>query len=288
MSNALSHMKCINFADDSNLFISGPNFTDLERLTNNDLMRLAKWLCTNRLTLNVSKTHYQIYHHTRDPSPLNFSLNIQGQGISRDPFVKFLGVWVDEKLNWQHHINHVSLKISKSLGILSKTRSFLPQKHKLLLYNALILPHLNYSNIVWANNYKSNLTHLYLLQKRAVRIITNQPRLAHSEPLFEQTKILTIYNLAKLSTLIFVYKYLKNLLPPIFDNLFTLKNESRYPLRQSCPLHVPHTNKNYRKFAISLCGPILWNKFCANIDVPSTSLASFKKEVKTILFASSA
>ena len=62
-----------------------------------------------------------------------------------------------------------------------------------------------------------------------------------------------------------------------------LSDTTNHFLRHTNPLHVPLTNKNYRKFALSICGPDLWNKTCGNIDVKEISMASFKKYIKNLL-----
>ena len=84
---------------------------------------------------------------------------------------KFLGVIVDQNLNWRSHIDFIALKISRSLAILSKLKHLLSNKILLTLYYTLIFPHLSYCIIVWGGAAQSVLHKLDILQKRAIRIV---------------------------------------------------------------------------------------------------------------------
>jgi hypothetical protein len=97
-----------------------------------------------------------------------------------------LGVYIDEHLTWKDHISCISKKISKSVGILHRSRFNLSSKTKLSLYYTLIYPYITYCNLAWSSTYVTNLNIMIYLQKRAVRIITNAEFRAHSAPLFTQ------------------------------------------------------------------------------------------------------
>ena len=104
----------------------------------------------------------------------------------------------------------------------------------------MILPHLSYCNIIWGNCPKYLLQRLYLLQKRAIRIITKSPYLAHTNILFKNLNILTIFDLNVYCVAIFMYQYFKNVLPEIFNNSFTHQYSiNRYPTRHSNDLYLP-------------------------------------------------
>ena len=66
----------------------------------------------------------------------------------------FLGITVDDKLNWKEHVNYISEKKSKSNGIINRLKTLLPKSALLTLYNTLVLPHLNYSLLLWGHTYK--------------------------------------------------------------------------------------------------------------------------------------
>ena len=87
---------------------------------------------------------------------------------------------IDLHLTWKDHINHISKKISKSVGIIYKSRFYLSSKTKLSLYYTFIYPFITNCNTVWSSTYITNLNRIYYLQKRAVRTITNSGFRAHT------------------------------------------------------------------------------------------------------------
>ena len=100
----------------------------------------------------------------------------------------FLGVIIDEHLNWNDHINKVATTISRCVGILCRLKHYLPLYTLRTLYTSLILPHLTYGILIWG----SNISRLFKLQKRAVRTITNSSYNAHTEPIFKSLNLLKI------------------------------------------------------------------------------------------------
>ena len=92
---------------------------------------------------------------------------------------KFLGVVVDEELSFKFHIENVARKLTFGIGFLYRDREVLGHKELLLLYNTLLLPHLDCCSLVWGINYLTNSHKLRILQKREVRIILG---LGYSDP----------------------------------------------------------------------------------------------------------
>ena len=73
--------------------------------------------------------------------------------------IKFLGVNLDNKLTWTHHISTITKTISRNIGVINKLKFCLPSSNLLMLYSTLVLPYINYGILVWGN------THQYLLEK---------------------------------------------------------------------------------------------------------------------------
>ena len=83
-------------------------------------------------------------------------------------YVKYLGIIIDCNLNWKHHMNYVTLKISKTVGTISKLRYYIPKNTLLDTYKSLILPYSTYGVVSWGNAAKVHIQKLLLLQKRAL------------------------------------------------------------------------------------------------------------------------
>ena len=95
----------------------------------------------------------------------NIQISIDNQNIVKVKETNFLGVILDENLNWKSEISHVANKVAKSIGMISRCSFFLPKTSLRMLYYSLIYPYFYYCNIVWASTYKTNLRRLVVLQK---------------------------------------------------------------------------------------------------------------------------
>ena len=128
------------------------------------------------------------------------NLNLGANILPKSNASKFLGVIVDEKLKFKNHIDYISKKISKSIGKIYKLSQLkMPFKILKQLYYNLIYSYLNYNVCCYASTYDSHLNKLYLLQKRAIRIMNNASFQAHTDPLFFSNGILKIQDIYKLN-----------------------------------------------------------------------------------------
>ena len=165
---------------------------------------------------------------------------------------KFLGVYIDQHLEWKTDVNFIPAKISKSVWLLYKAKCYLPSKSLLTLYYALLYPYLTYGNLIWASTYVTNLQRIYLLQKTAVRAISKADHKASSKPLFENLKILDLFSIYSLQVRSFMCLYHNDALPISFTQIFQTGNQiHQYSTRYS-DFYRPQTCRtNSNKFSIS-------------------------------------
>ena len=100
----------------------------------------------------------------------------------------YLGIIINEHMDWKNHIINISTKISKVIGTLKRLKHYLSTQTKLYIYNALITPHLNYGILAWGHE----SSRLSKLQKAAIRTITGKRYNAHTDPLFKEIKVLKV------------------------------------------------------------------------------------------------
>src|SRR5579872_4641501 len=158
------------------------------KVVNSELTILSDWFKANKLSLNIKKTNFMLFGSRSIPlndenSEIQFKITIENENIAQVDSTKFLGVIVDQKLNWQQHNVYISLKISKSLNILNMLKYIIQKKCLISLYYSLVYPHLNYCIIVWGSAYNTALHRLLVLQKRAIRTISNSHYRSHTEPI---------------------------------------------------------------------------------------------------------
>ena len=107
-------------------------------------------------------------------------------------FIKYLGILIDINLSWKKHIDHITIKISRTIGLISKLRHLVPKHTLINIYRSLVAPYLSYGLIVWGQACKSYLDKLLKLQKRALRFIYFSDGNQHAIPLFSDAGILPL------------------------------------------------------------------------------------------------
>ena len=134
----------------------------------------------------------------------HYTIKMGNENIKCVSSLKFLGVTIDNKLSWHEHIGIICNQISKGVGILNRL-NMLPQFILKTIYNAILLPYLTYCNIAWCNSTDFYINRLYLLQKKAVRIISKTSYFAHTNPLFAKLNIFNVFDLNKYNVGIYMY-----------------------------------------------------------------------------------
>ena len=122
-SNSTKVLDPVLFADDANLFFSDSNIRTLFETANQELSQINDWFLANKLSLNVEKTKYMLFHKCTDQEniPLKLPLlQLNSSIIERENSLKFLGVILDEHLTWKKHIQLIENKVSKNVGVLYK------------------------------------------------------------------------------------------------------------------------------------------------------------------------
>jgi hypothetical protein len=277
-----SLLKFILFADDTTIIFSARSLSELTDTVNSELKVVADWFRVNKLSLNIAKTNYIIFRNSVANSS-SFPVYFESIQVMQVEEAKFLGVVIDSKLSWKTHIRNIEKKLSCAVGIMGKIRYKLNRKTCLLLYDTLVLTHLNYCNIVWATTYKSSLLKVASLQKRALKICCRNDKEVGCS-VYKCCNKLSIFDLNKMCVAKFVFSALKNTLPTYFTNYF--KNVSavhQYSTRQTNKLFLHYAKSNMRKFFVSIAGPAVWNTIPDKIKAVN-SVYAFHKMYKNYLF----
>ena len=275
----------IIFADDTNLFLSNSQADKLINIMNTELLHLSNWFKSNKLSLNIDKTHFIDFSNRRKNNLSALPLSIDGVKISQVDHIKFLGVVVDDKLNWSKHIDFIKLKISKSIGILYKARKAFSINIMINLYYSIIYPHLTYCNIIWGSAKPIHLNKLLVLQKRAIRLCTYSLYCENTDPLCKKYHLLKLDNIHKYYVLLFMFKIKLNLLPHCCSFFIHFNLSTHYEFRNVPLFACSHYRTSIREHSISVFGPRLWNCLPAMLQ-SLTSIGMFKKTVFDYLLSS--
>ena len=220
---------------------------------------------------------------SKNKSVEDLDIRINNIKIDRVYATKFLGVYIDSLLSWKKHIEYTCNKLSKCTGILLKARKKLNKSALISLYYSFAYPYFIYCNHVRGNTYSTNLKKVILIQKRLIRIITCSPYRAHTEPLLLANRMLSVNEINMYVTGIFMYNYVNQNLPVIFENYFqTNRIIHDVNTRQADDFHVPFGRLDIRRFSIKLYGSELWNSLPNYIKCPM-SVDLFKRKLRNHL-----
>ena len=171
ISESSKVLKFFLFADDTTLFYSDKTNAETENLLNREITKVSDWLSANKLSLNVKKSNFLHFHYgKRKKETLNLKLN--GLEVEEKIVAKYLGVYIDNRLNWKSHIEHVKAKLSRGNSMISKIRYFVNEQCLLNLFYSFIQSHINYNLLNWTSTCPSFIECINLKVKSAVRLIS--------------------------------------------------------------------------------------------------------------------
>ena len=120
--------KIHHFADDTNFLYESSSLKDINRKINYDMSRVTHWVRENRIFLNVAKTEIILFRSCRTKITKKLNFGISGQKIKIKTQTKYLGVILDEHLNFKKQIDTVKQKLARAAGLLAKLRHYVPKK----------------------------------------------------------------------------------------------------------------------------------------------------------------
>ena len=189
-------------------------------------------------------------------------------------------------MSWKQHIEIIS-KISKSIGILYKSRDALSKQCLKQIYFSFIHNYVNYANIAWASTGKSKLGRLYGCQKYAARVIYCKDRYTHASPLLNDMKTFNVFQLNIFNILCFMYSCKQNLNPPVFRNNFTHRIKTKSDLRNENSIKNLYAEKILVLYFCTV-DPTFGSKIVISKSLTfseSDSLQAFKPEPKRFLLS---
>ena len=284
LPGSLEKLSAILFADDTNLIIKGKNLHQLIEEINSDLEVLNDYFQANKLKLNASKTKLVCFR--KKNQQLNkdeILIKFDGTLLVPEENATFLGVILDEYLNWGDHCNKVANTMARNFGVLNRVKKSIPSSSMKILFNSLIFPHYSYCLEAWGSCQSKYLKRIQILQKKAVRAISSANWLSHTEPRMKKLGILKVEDQHNFQCVNQIFHMLKGYSPDIFNmNQQLNANRSEHSLRSSSnqPTNLRlAASGTQRSQSFSNIAPALWNEIPLNIQ-NVTSKNIFKKHLK--------
>ena len=161
---------------------------------------------------------------------------------------KYLGIVIDEFLNWKTHYKILKTKLGRSIGLLSKLRYFVSPNLLRTVYFAIFDSYLRYGCQVWGQNKNANTNEIASIQDKALRIISFKDRGAATGPLYQEKKILKFFDLISFYNCLLIAEHLNQNLPSSFSGYFTYmdtlhNHNTRGALRKL--VNVPYSKTSF-------------------------------------------
>ena len=308
----------ILYADDTNIFVIGKTKKEAYILANSILNDVYHYMKFNLLHINMDKCYFM--HFAPNVSvdencarSIQFASNsdicstiyLNGIPIKEVSEIKFLGVIIDNKLNWSAHIQYLTKKLRSAAASLSIIRHLIPEEHYMKLYHALFESHLIYGISVWGGVAENKINPLFTVQKHCVRILFGDRKAyldkyctcartrslgmqklgskffekEHTKPIFNKNELLTVHNLHKYFCILETFKILKFRVPIRLHEMYSnsycegLLLLTPEPSIQFWYTSAKAWNSTFKKL---LMGP--------DFDL-TTKVSYFKQALKALLFS---
>ena len=271
------------FADDSNVFTISDSIASLFHKSNEAFADTQKWLNANRLTLNASKTNFVIFFPSQSTNEtienLHLTLTINGQAIKRSESVKFLGLNINENLNWGEHINGVCKHVALHSGIFYKYKYYIDPSVAKMLYFSFVYSKVLYGIEMYGRSTNKALKPLQVACNRALRTLQNKAHLYPTKLLYRNFGTLPVRGLNKFRLCTLMYNCIHNptCVPPVIKSL----------LHRNRDIHK-YSTRNMNDFNFSLCskfhhdpiffGSHLWNKLPLVLK-QTDKISTFKRKL---------
>lgn len=262
----------IMYADDTSLLISDTSDDLLKSKCNNVLRVLSDWYKSNTLYFNSEKTQVLRFHNRQKIcSQLDISINGSDM-LNFNQEVKFLGVTIDECLNWRAHCSQLVSKLNSMCYLMRNLKIVLTNEQLIMVYHAQVSSRLRYGVCFWGSSTQS--VDVFISQKRIIRIIAGLSSRHSCRNLFRKFKILTLVCVLIFELCVFIYKNKGNyILNNGIHNINT---------RQKNDFHVPFCKYKVSANSPTYLGLNIFNRLPTEIKL-SSNLINFKRQLNSYL-----
>jgi len=191
-------------------------------LTNSIAEDIFKWTVCNKLSINLDKTNYMLFKPSKHTDS-----SIESRNLTRVKCVKYLGVLLDDNLNWSQHISKLIKKVRSLTGILYRKKYVLRAECRRKLYFALVYSSLVYCIEIYGTAKRKWLNPLIIKCNSLLRILQDKTRFDHVRDLYITYNTLPVHLLYKLFLLKLMHQFIysRQSLPIVISKLFCSNND---------------------------------------------------------------
>ena len=199
------------FADDTNIFITDNNASTLKKRAEETLINIKEWFDANKLKVNTSKTDYSVFSPPKLKIPPELkSITFKDTEIEGSTSCKFLGLILDNKLNFIEHIENLTKQLVKIGTAFKLIRNHLTTNDKMKIYNAYFSSKIRYGIETYGITSERNLRRIQIQQNRALKILFNKDIRTNTKALHYKLNTLLVKDMRNHCLLKIPHKYIHN------------------------------------------------------------------------------
>ena len=271
------------FADDTSGFVEGESINEIMTKSEHLMNNLNEWFMANKLSLSAEKSCFLVFRPPRSkvekiPKKLNFG----DKCISNEKTVKYLGVTLDEHLNWNEHVENVCTSLKKCYGIFYGIKKYINTQQVRTIYYSLVYSKIIYALAAYGHTKRENIIKIQTLQNKLLRILAKKHYMYPTNRLHNELKILKVEDLVDQELLTFTFNFRNERLPPKFDNYFSFRSNLQKIQTRNIKNHMitPIARTNYGEQTVKVKGSLLWNQLPTSLSTLS-NVKLFRKKWKS-------
>ena len=262
-----------NYADDTTPYVIGNNPDEVVSELRDITEKLFTWFSQNEMKANLGKCHMLL------SSTESLNLQIPETVVHNSQSKKLLGVTFDNKLKFEKQINTICQKANRKLNALARITPYMELIKRCILMNVFFDSQFNYCPLIWMFHSRNLNNKINRLHERCLRVIYND-KTSSFEQLLKNDNSVSIHHRNIQTLAIEMNKVTNGLSPEIMNEIFQIREESRYNLRYTSQFTIPPIHSVYNgRESVSYMGPKIW-EFIPHAFKQINSLSGFKKEIK--------
>ena len=219
--NACSTGRIRIFADDTAVYFVCSNIHELIQLVTEIMEHLDIWFSANLLTLNTDKSYFCIFRTTQNHiNNLPDEIVFNDKSIKRASSIKYLGITLDEFLNWNEHVANIIKSLNSLFSVFYNIRRYLTFEHIKVIYYTMVYSRIKYGICAYGFAKKENMDKVQILQNKLLKVLLEMKWRTPTNELHNKLDILLVNDLFFQEISTFVYNYLHGNLPDVFVDYY--------------------------------------------------------------------
>ena len=265
-----------NFADDTKIYTCDKSLTNVKAKLESSSAQAITWFKTNFMKLNSDKCKFILCGKKDDTVS---HVMVGHSKITEEPWVKLLGVYIDNKLNFDYHISKLVKTANSKILVIKRSFQFLSEFKKKLLLNSFVQSQFSYSPLVWMLHSKQAKAKINRVQKNLLSLLYNDSESTLKE-LLTKSNGFTIHETNTQKLMIEMFKAKNDIGPVLLKTIFRSSNYNGPGLRKSKFFFKPNIKtQKYGERSLEHFGFNLWNLLPNNIK-EAKNIAEFKNKIK--------